>query len=55
MLKKQLKSKTILQRKPNLKLCSNHFKDEIYIKNYWPSDKLGTAIRDGKGWYRKQI
>ena len=51
---RQLKSKTILDRKPNLKLCSNHFTDVQMVKNFWPSNKLGTAVKDGKGWYRQE-
>ena len=43
-----LKSDTILKRKPNLKICSNHRKDNIAPKRIC---NKGTAHRDGKGWY----
>ncbi len=46
----RLKSKTILKRKPRLRLCSNHFKDSgPTVKRLWTG---GQAFRDGKGWYR---
>ena len=49
----KLKSEDILDRKPGLKLCSNHFKD-TFVKSgrYWNSHQRGQAIRDGKGWYK---
>ncbi len=48
----KLKSKTILSRKPNLKICSNHQKDEgPRVYRYWDSMVKGTAYSDGKGWY----
>lgn len=55
-IKNQLKSKTILDRKPKLKLYSNHFKpkrSEKMIARYWDSYRYGTAVRDGNGWYRE--
>jgi hypothetical protein len=39
---------TILKRKPNLKLCSNHFKSGKRIYRTWSGS---TAMRDGNGWY----
>jgi len=47
----RLKSKTILKRKPRLKLCSNHFKTEYPVHRIWTM--RGQAIRDGKGWYKE--
>jgi len=45
-----LKSKTIIDRKPKLILCTNHIKDQgPIIYRRW--DKKGTAYRDGQGWY----
>ena len=41
----------IRDRKPHLKLCSNHFKKLLTVKRRWVSDKKGTAKRDGCGWY----
>jgi len=49
-----LKSSDILERKPNLKLCSNHFKPVRTITRYWNSEKMGTAIRDENGWYKQE-
>lgn len=48
---KRLKSKTILDRKPNLKICSNHLHPERgkAITRYWPSRQSGQAISDGNG------
>jgi len=48
-----LKSKTIMARKPNLKICLNHRKER------WPRvlrrwDR-GTAKSDGKGWYEEAV
>jgi hypothetical protein len=40
--------KRILERKPNLKLCSNHYKCGPRIYRVW---NHGTAISDGRGWY----
>ena len=48
----RLKSKTILKRKPNLTICSNHLKEEIYPKRIWNSSVQGTAISNGGGWYQ---
>jgi hypothetical protein len=51
---RKLKSETILSRKPNLKICSNHLVDDgPIVKRWWPSQLMGTAISDGKGWYKK--
>ena len=49
----RLKSKTILDRKPKLKICSNHLR-ATYIPSgrYWNSSTLGQAIGDGNGWYK---
>jgi len=48
----KLKSKTILEKKPNLKLCSNHFKTKFTYGRYWNSNVKGQAISDGKKWYK---
>jgi len=47
----QLKSKTILTRKPSLTLCSNHKKTVIGGGRIWNPLTMGQAFRDGKGWY----
>lgn len=44
-----LKSRYILTRKPDLNLCSNHFKEQTSPKRIW---NRGTAVKDGKGWYK---
>jgi len=50
---KILKSKTIKDRKPNLKLCPNHFHlISEAPRRYYPSGQLPPARRDGKGWYK---
>ncbi len=50
---KNLKSLTILKRKPDLNICSNHRKDNFMSKGRrWDSKKMGTAHSDGEGWYR---
>lgn len=54
---RKLKSKTILERKPKLKLCPNHYEDNIFPNRFWDSAKVkdggnGTAISDGRGWYK---
>jgi hypothetical protein len=41
-------NKRILERKPNLKLCSNHYKSGPRIYRAW---NHGTAKADGRGWY----
>ena len=46
----RLKSKTILKRKPDLKLCSNHFKDTV--SKHGRHFVGGQAISDGNGWYK---
>lgn len=52
LISSRLKSRTILKRKPHLKLMPNHFKDEgPTIKRLW---NHGTAVRDGNGWYRSK-
>lgn len=51
----RLKSPPILDRKPHINLCSNHFKDDFISKGrHWPSTYrgFGQAFSDGKGWYR---
>lgn len=51
-----LKSKTILIRKPDLKLKANHLDTGVSkLTRHWPSKTLGTAVRDGKGWYKPQM
>ena len=49
-----IQNTSILDRKPNLKLCGNHFKTGKRIYRVWNSKMLGTAISDGKGWYIEQ-
>jgi len=44
---------TIKDRKPNLKLYSNHYKFIPRIHRIWNPLLQGQAISDGKGWYRK--
>jgi len=49
----ELKNKDILKLKPNLKLCSNHYRDKIIRHRYWNSRKFGTAIYDSRTkWYK---
>lgn len=49
----KLKSPTILKRKPNLKICSNHLKDNLVSKGRrWYSGVQGTAYSNGQGWYK---
>jgi hypothetical protein len=43
---------SIKARKPNLKLCGNHFKSGPRIYRIWNSAVKGTAYSDGAGWYR---
>lgn len=48
----KLKSKDIKKRKPFLKLCSNHFREEgPKTYRFWHSFSQGTARSDGKGWF----
>ncbi len=47
-----LKQPDILKRKPDLKLCGNHFKVFKKIHRFWDASKRGTAKRDGGGWYK---
>lgn len=44
---------TIKDRKPHLKLCPNHYRYMPKIKRAWFSNQQGTAINDGKDWYKK--
>lgn len=44
-----VRNSKILERKPNLKLCSNHYKAGPRIYRIW---NHGTAISDGRGWYK---
>lgn len=49
------KIKNMKEKKPSLKLCSNHFpmrKTNISRCRWWNSRSLGTAYRDGAGWYK---
>jgi len=39
---------TVRDRKPNLKICPNHFKTLKRSYRIWTR---GPAIRDGSGWY----
>lgn len=49
----KLKSDTIKNRKPNLKICSNHIKDTWpRVLRSWDPSVKGTAVRDEKGWYK---
>lgn len=50
MATKILKSETIKERKPDLKLCPNHY--HVVSTRTWPSWAKGTARRDGRGWYK---
>lgn len=53
MATKILKSKTIKERKPDLKLCPNHYHVvSTASTRTWPSWTKGTARRDGRGWYK---
>lgn len=47
-----LKSESIKQRKPYLKVCSNHKKLPPRPVRWWQSLKRGTAYRDGLGWFQ---
>jgi len=52
--KHQPKSPTILERKPNLKICSNHLKDGNTV-GYRAKRRVfvhGQAFKDGRGWYK---
>lgn len=42
---------SLLKGKPDLKLCSNHYNFRKRVIRYWNSIMLGTATRDGEGWY----
>lgn len=39
---------TIKDRKPNLKLCPNHYRFIPKTHRIW---NQGQAIKDGRGWY----
>lgn len=41
----------LLKRKPNLILFPNHYNFRKRVLRYWNSTMLGTAIKDGEGWY----
>jgi len=43
-----LLDKRLRERKPNLKICSNHYKP---LKRYYRVWTAGTAIRRADGWY----
>jgi len=45
------RTQKLLGKKPNLKLCSNHFGDKLQMFRVWDSKKFGTAYSDGKGWF----
>ena len=47
-----LKNPQGLKTKPNMKLKPNHFKEPHLPKRWWNSSKLGTAMKDGNGWYK---
>lgn len=49
---RSLKSKTILDCKPNLTLYPNHYQDEQRPHRYYNSRVHGQAVSDGKGWLR---
>jgi len=50
-----IKNSRILDRKPNLKLCGNHFKSGSRVYRVWNPSVNGQAKRDGKGWYIKNV
>jgi hypothetical protein len=39
----------------DLKLFPNHFHFFNEKRRIWPSSDWGTAVRDGKGWYKKEV
>jgi hypothetical protein len=39
----------------DLKLFPNHFHFFNEKRRFWPSSEWGTAVRDGKGWYKKEV
>lgn len=41
----------IKDRKPDLRLKSNHFKSFKRHHRIWPAH-LGQAVSDGQGWYK---
>lgn len=49
-----IKNMRILERKPNLRLCGNHFKSGPRIYRVWDPAANGQAVRDGNGWYIRQ-
>jgi len=50
-MKRRLKDPDILKKKPNLKLCDNHYIESLPTPiRIWNSSKLGTAWRRGH-WY----
>jgi hypothetical protein len=48
---RELKNPDILKKRPNLELCSNHYRDEVRPLRVWRSRHVGTAYADGRGWY----
>ena len=56
LLTSRLKNPDILKRKPNLKICKNHLKDEPMTGGRVWLPSYGTAVRGPNGWYkRKQV
>lgn len=51
----KLKSKTILDRKPDLKLCPNHFKQHPTYGRVYDSKRLGPAVKDNVYSGKKEI
>jgi hypothetical protein len=47
-----LKSKTILDRKPDLIPYPNHYQDEQRPHRYYNSRIHGQAVSGGQGWLR---
>lgn len=48
---KILKSETIKERKPNLRLRPNHYHYVPAPRRVYLSLNAGPAKRDGRGWY----
>ena len=50
----ELKNPDILERKPNLKICSNHRIEKVgRVNRYWNSQDLGPAKKAGN-WYKEK-
>lgn len=44
-------NQNIIDKKPEIKLKSNHFKYTVRPNRVWLSKLWGTAVRNGVGWY----